>query len=74
LPREEAESYADDPETDEEASAGHPTHKKIPTWDEAVGILIEANMTARANSPERDRGRNGGGRGRGGRGRGGGRR
>jgi hypothetical protein len=65
-----------EPESDEGASAGHhPTHKKIPTWEEAVGILVEANMAARADRPDRDRGRGGngggGGRGRGGRGRGG---
>jgi hypothetical protein len=57
-------------EGDEETGAGAPTHKKIPTWDEAVGLLIDANMASRANSPERDRGRGGRGRGRGGYGRG----
>jgi ribonuclease E len=47
----------------EEVTAGEgPTHKKIPTWEEAVNILIETNMAARAASPDRDRGR---GRGRG---------
>jgi ribonuclease E len=45
----------------EEGQGGDvPTHKKIPTWEEAVGILIDANMAGRG--PERDRGR---GRGRG---------
>lgn len=40
-----------------------PTHKKIPTWDEAVSVLIDANMATRGNSErDRDRGR---GRGRG---------
>ena len=69
---------AGEPEGDEGPASGHPTHKKIPTWEEAVGILVEANMAARADRPDRDRGRGGGGggggRGRGGRGRGGGRR
>jgi hypothetical protein len=60
-----------EPEGDEGAAPGHPTHKKIPTWEEAVGILVEANMAARADRPDRDRGRGGGGGG-GGRGRGGG--
>ena len=67
---------AGEPEEDEGPASGHPTHKKIPTWEEAVGILVEANMAARADRPDRDRGRGGGGggggRGRGGRGRGGG--
>jgi ribonuclease E len=47
-------------EGDEGEGGDVPTHKKIPTWDEAVGILIDANMANRG--PDRDRGR---GRGRG---------
>jgi hypothetical protein len=64
----EAEDEIDDDlqgiadEADEGRPGDVPTHKKIPTWDEAVGILIEANMASRANNPERERGR---GRGRG---------
>jgi hypothetical protein len=34
-----------------------PTHRKIPTWDEAVGILIEANMANRGSDRDRDRDR-----------------
>jgi hypothetical protein len=50
---------------DDSVDGGSPTHRKIPTWDEAVNLLIDANMAARANSPDRgDRGR-GRGRGRG---------
>jgi hypothetical protein len=44
-------------EADEGRGGDVPTHKKIPTWDEAVGILIDANMANRANNPDRDRGR-----------------
>jgi len=47
-------------ELDEGQGGDLPTHKKIPTWDEAVGILIDANMANRG--PDRDRGH---GRGRG---------
>jgi hypothetical protein len=43
---------------------GHTGHKKIPTWQEAVGLLIDANMAARSSSPDRGhgghRGRRGG--------------
>jgi hypothetical protein len=59
------EPEADELEIDDEAEdreGGYPVHKKIPTWEDAVGILIDANMAARANSPDRHR------RGRGGRG------
>jgi hypothetical protein len=64
----------DDLGGDDEEVGGYSTHKKIPTWDEAVGVMIDANMASRASHPDRDRdrGRGGGGgrgRGRGGRGR-----
>jgi hypothetical protein len=50
-------------EHDDEQGGNVPTHKKIPTWEEAVNILIDANMATRTNSDrDRDRGR---GRGRG---------
>jgi hypothetical protein len=50
---------------DEPGESGSPSHKKIPTWEEAVNMLIDANMASRANNPDRgDRGR-GRGRGRG---------
>jgi hypothetical protein len=57
--------HAETDDLEEEGAGGLPTHRKIPTWEEAVGILIDANMTSRANSPDRDRGRGGRGRGRG---------
>jgi len=54
-----------DDEMDQDVEAGHTGHKKIPTWQDAVAILIDANMTARTNNPDRgQRGRRGGGRGR----------
>jgi hypothetical protein len=53
-------------EEDEEQGPGVPTHKKIPTWEDALAILIEANMANHAANPDRDRGRGRGyGRGRG---------
>jgi len=53
-------------EGDEEQGGGLPTHKKIPTWEDALAILIEANMANHAANPDRDRGRGrGNGRGRG---------
>jgi ribonuclease E len=55
-----------EPEESDDREGGHAVHKKIPTWDDAVGILIDANMAARANSPDRSRHSRGG---RGGRGR-----
>src|SRR4029453_7004205 len=48
-------------EPDQEVAGGHAGHKKIPTWQDAVGLLIDANMATRANSPDRGhRGRRGG--------------
>ncbi|HUY90849.1 MAG TPA: hypothetical protein VMV10_19090 [Pirellulales bacterium] len=45
-------------------------HRSIPSWDEAIGMIIATNMEARSKNP----GAGGGPRGRGGRGRGGRRR
>jgi hypothetical protein len=47
-------------ETDDvhtEGGGDVPTHKKIPTWQEAVGLLIEANLAARGADRDRGRGR-----------------
>jgi hypothetical protein len=44
-------------------------HKGIPTWHEAIGVVVGANLDARARSPQQRGGRGRGGRGRGGRGR-----
>jgi hypothetical protein len=62
----------DDEDEDEEGPRG--SHKNIPTWSEAIGVMVETNMQSRKSSPQRpgpsrDRGRGGRGRGRGGRGR-----
>ena len=48
---------------DDAGEGGLPTHKQIPTWDEAVNLLIDANMASRDKDP--DRGGRGRGRGRG---------
>ncbi len=47
-------------ELDEEGGEGN-AHKKIPTWNETVGVLIEGNMSMRSERPEH---RGGGNRGR----------
>jgi hypothetical protein len=52
-----------DDEMEEDREGGHPVHKKIPTWQDAVGVLIDANMADRTTTPNRPQ------RGRGGRGR-----
>ena len=44
----------------------HHAHKGIPTWDEAVGVIIQANLESRAKNPQGSGGSRGG-RGRGGR-------
>jgi hypothetical protein len=52
------ESHLDDlDEGDEDVVGGSPTHKQIPTWEDAVGLLIDANMASRQNNPDRGRGR-----------------
>jgi hypothetical protein len=46
-------------------------HRGIPTWAEALAVLIDGNMEARAKNPQGNSGGRGRGRGNWGRGRGG---
>jgi hypothetical protein len=70
----EAEALDDD-EHDDHDDEDHgeidvTEHRGIPTWHEAMAIVVGANMDARAKNPQGSRGGRGrGGRGRGGRGR-----
>lgn len=43
----------DDSESEERDEDKSGIHRSIPTWEEAVGIIIAANMEARAKNPER---------------------
>lgn len=38
-------------EDDDEEDSDRPAHRQIPTWEDAVGIVIGLNMEARAKSP-----------------------
>jgi hypothetical protein len=65
----------DDDDDDDDVGSGRSAHKSIPSWSEAIGVMVDVNMQGRKNSPQRpsSRGGTGGrGRGRGGRGRSGG--
>jgi hypothetical protein len=69
---ESAHDHDDEGDADDDSPRG--SHKSIPTWSEAIGVMVETNMQARNSSPQRpgpsrERGRGGRGRGRGGRGR-----
>lgn len=54
---------------DEENDDFRPSHRGIPTWSEAIGMIIDTNMEARARNPNpgpsSPRGRSRGNRGRG---------
>ena len=53
----------------DDKTAPKASHRNIPSWEEAIGIVISANQEARAKSPAGKPSRGGrGGRGRGGRG------
>ncbi len=41
----------DEGDEDDRRDNGRPSHRQIPTWEEAVGIVIAANMEARAKAP-----------------------
>jgi ribonuclease E len=60
---------AEDAEDAGETSSDRPKHRNIPTWPEAISMIVDSNLEARSTSPSADHGR-GRGRGRGGRRRG----
>lgn len=64
------EDEIEDTEEDDHEEIDMTEHRGIPTWHEAMAIVVGTNMEARAKNPGGNRG-GGGGRGRGGRGRGG---
>ena len=74
-PRDEDRETDDDAEDDsaadddsEKGASSRNRNRKFPTWDEAVGIVIDANMESRAKQPSGgSRGARNRGRGRGGR-------
>lgn len=55
---------------DEAPRRGRQRHRNIPTWSEAIGMIVDANLEQRARSPSKPQSSRGG-RGRGGRRRGG---
>jgi hypothetical protein len=55
----------DDEEDDDEGDLPRDSHKNIPTWAEAISVMVETNMVARKNSPSRPSSPRGRGRGRG---------
>ncbi len=60
-----------DGDEDDEGSPARAVHKSIPSWSDAISVMVDTNMVARKNSPQRPSGQRGGrgrGRGRGGRG------
>jgi hypothetical protein len=59
----------DDEPSEHDLEEGHPTHRRIPTWGDAIGSIVDANLASRTS--DSGRGPHRGGRGRGGRGRGG---
>jgi ribonuclease E len=65
---EHATLYATDDDADSGGDA--PRHRNIPTWPEAIGLIVDTNLAARSKSPSavrgRSRGRGGKRRGRGG--------
>lgn len=60
----------DEGDEDDEGSSTRAVHKSIPSWSEAISVMVDTNMVSRKNSPGRPsspRGGRGRGRSRGGR-------
>ena len=49
-------------DSDDDGDVDHHSHRGIPSWDDAIGFIIDANMEGRARSPKSGgpRGRRGG--------------
>ncbi len=64
---------ADDADSDDSqprgAGRGRQLHRNLPTWSEAIGMIVDANLEQRAKSPSKPQASRGGRGGRGGRGR-----
>jgi ribonuclease E len=54
----------DEPEEEDDDDARLKGHRGIPSWDDAIGFIVGANMEARSKNPTPGRGRGRGGRGR----------
>jgi ribonuclease E len=67
-PRDEREDHDEDDDEDEhDGASDKASHRAIPSWSEAVGIVVAANLESRAKTPDRrgpprSRGRNQGSR------------
>ncbi len=61
---------SNDGEDSENPKRGRQRHRNIPTWSEAIGMIVDSNLEERAKSPSKPQSSRGG-RGRGGRRRGG---
>lgn len=55
----------DDDSDGGESGGQRANHRNLPTWSEALSVIIESNMAQRSKSPSRPSGGGGGGRGRG---------
>jgi hypothetical protein len=63
-PTEDVDELQPESDSDTERPT-RPSHRNIPAWEEAVSIIVDANIEARASRPKAGRSRSRGGRGRG---------
>ena len=59
----------DDPDRPSGEGRGRQLHRNLPTWSDAIGMIVDANLELRAKSPSKPQSSRGGRGGRGGRGR-----
>ncbi len=64
---EEDDSHADDDGESSSTGGSRTTHRNLPTWDEAIGVIVDTNLAQRSKSPAKQstgssRGRSRGGR------------
>jgi hypothetical protein len=61
----QAAGHDDDDDDDDDDDLPRESHKNIPTWSDAISVMVETNLQSRKNSPSRPAAPRGRGRGRG---------
>lgn len=57
----------DDDDDSPLTGSNRPSHRNLPTWDEAIGVIVDMNLSQRSKAPDKQSSNSSRGRGRGGR-------
>jgi hypothetical protein len=49
--RDERRDFSDEHDDDHDGADMKPSHRGIPSWDETIAIIVDANLESRAKNP-----------------------